>query len=80
MRKVIFIVSIAVFAIGLVKTKADTISYEPVVQPKTIFCATECKQMLVEVCSAKYNACTEIPAQFCLNDVNGVCEYVFISF
>lgn len=80
MKKAMLVVLVAVFVIGLVKAKADTVSFEPVAEPKAIFCATECKQLLVEVCSAKYNACTEIPAQFCLNDVNGVCEFVFISF
>lgn len=68
----------------LVQGKADTVMPTDAPQPtsvsKVIFCETICKTELVEVCSAKYNACTEIPANFCLNDVNGVCEYVFVSF
>lgn len=79
------IILIAVMAtLFLLRGKADTIVPTDAPQvtqsPKVIFCEAICRTELVEVCSAKYNACTEVPASFCLNDVNGVCEYVFVSF
>lgn len=46
----------------------------------TIFCEAICQQQQVEVCSAKYNACTEIPATFCLAPVGDKCEYIFVTF
>lgn len=81
-RNVLLLIAVLT-GLFLLQSKADTIEPADVTRPtptKAVFCEAVCNQQLVEVCSAKYNACTEIPAQFCLGDVGGKCEYIFVSF